>query len=61
MNQEHTDFESWKAAGISAGYAGPFRLQGFNRWHFTLMGETVGVWSTGRGSIGNVTLSKQSG
>jgi hypothetical protein len=44
---EHTDFETWKAAGMAAGYAGPIRVQGFNRWQFTFQGEPITVWSEG--------------
>jgi|HubBroStandDraft_1064217.scaffolds.fasta_scaffold1726943_1 hypothetical protein len=52
---EHINFESWKAAGIAAGYAGPYRIQGHNQWQFTFRGEPIAVWSEARGRIGNVT------
>jgi hypothetical protein len=48
---EYTDHASWRSAGQAAGYIGPFKIQGFNRWQFTIEGKVVGVWTESRGHI----------
>jgi hypothetical protein len=57
---EYSDYYEWVRAGRAAGYAGPFRLQGLNKWQFTFRGEVIGVWSEARGRMGNQTLAKPS-
>ena len=52
---DFTDFNAWSKAGKDAGYFGPTRTQGHEKFEFTRKdGLIVGAWDAGKGKLGAV-------